>query len=131
LTHKRLWYLGLLTGLIGAVVLLGGCLPVADDGGETATGFDAIWPMLIFIVFLFGLMYFVMIRPQRKRQKEHQQLVEELQKGDQVVTAGGIYGRIESLDGPSVVLRIESGATIRIARTSVIGKPPEREAEVG
>ena len=130
--YKRLWYPALLAGLIGAVVLLGGCLPVADEGGEATSDFGtSIWPMLIFIVLLFGLMYFVMIRPQRRRQKEHQNLIEDLQKGDQIVTAGGIYGRIESLDGPSVVLKIESGTTIRIARTSIIGKPPEREAEVG
>ena len=130
--YKRLWYPALLAGLIGAVVLLGGCLPVADEGGETTGGFGtSVWPMLIFIVFLFGLMYFVMIRPQRRRQKEHQNLIEELQKGDQVVTAGGIHGRIESLDGASAVLKIESGATIRIARTSIIGKPQEREPEIG
>ena len=132
MTHKRLWYLGLLTGLIGAVVLLGGCLPVADEGGEASGDFaTSIWPMLIFIVFLFGLMYFVMIRPQRRRQKEHRNLIEELQKGDQVITAGGIYGRVESLDSASVVLKIESGTTIRIARTSIMGKPPEREPTVG
>ena len=82
---------------------------------------EGIGPLIIFLVFIFGMFYFLMIRPQRKRQKEHQQLVEELKKGDKVITAGGIYGQIESLSQDSVVLKIESG-TIRIARTSIIGK---------
>ena len=64
-------------------------------------------------------MYLVLIRPQRKRQKEHQQLIEELKKGDRVITAGGIYGQIESISDDSVVLKIESGTTIRVAKDSV------------
>ena len=67
-------------------------------------------------------MYLLMIRPQRKRQKEHEHLVEELQRGDHVVTAGGIYGQIESLSEDSVVLKVESGAMIRVARSSIITK---------
>lgn len=130
MTLKRLLNLGAPLG-VAALATLGGCLPAATDDGTTGDFGTGIWPMLIFIVFLFGLMYFVMIRPQRKRQREHQDLIQQLQKGDEVVTAGGIYGRIESLDGNSVVLKIESGATIRIARTSVIGKPAEQEPQVG
>jgi preprotein translocase subunit YajC len=63
-----------------------------------------------------------MIRPQRKRQKEHQQLMEELKRGDKVITAGGIFGVIESVSEESVVLKVESGATIRVARNSIAGK---------
>ena len=67
-------------------------------------------------------MYLVLIRPQRKRQKEHQQLIEELKRGDRVITAGGIYGQIESVSDDSVVLKVESGATMRVARSSVTVK---------
>jgi len=105
--------LGLLGGLLTSVVFLGGCFP-ADAEGESS-----IWPMLIFVVLLFGLMYFVMIRPQRKRQKEHQHLIEQLNRGDRVVTAGGIYGVIESISEDSVTIRVESGATMRVAKGSV------------
>ncbi len=76
--------LGLIGGLLTSIVFIGGCIP-ADAEGETS-----IWPMLIFVVLLFGLMYFVMIRPQRQRQREHQQLIEGLNRGDRVVTAGGV-----------------------------------------
>ena len=111
--------LGLITGLLIAVLaFIGGCFPA--DGGEE--GGTSILPMIIFLVLIFGLFYFVMIRPQRRKQREHEMMVQELQKGDRVITAGGIYGTIESLSEDSIVLKVESGATIRVARGSVIGR---------
>jgi len=105
--------LGLIGGLLTSVVFLGGCFPVDAEEGSS------IWPMLIFVVLIFGLMYFVMIRPQRKRQQEHRHLIEELKRGDRVVTAGGIYGVIESISEDSVTIKVESGATMRVAKGSV------------
>ena len=111
--------LGLIAGLlITALAFIGGCVP-ADAGEE---GGASILPMIIFLILIFGLFYFVMIRPQRRRQREHETLMHELQKGDRVITAGGIYGTIESLSEDSVVIKVESGATIRVARGSVIGR---------
>lgn len=103
--------------LIAVLALIGGCVP-AGEGGEQGQG--SIWPMIIFLVIIFGLFYFVMIRPQRRRQREHETLIRELQKGDKVMTAGGIYGTIESLSEDSVVIKVESGATLRVARGSVV-----------
>ncbi|MCK4402432.1 MAG: preprotein translocase subunit YajC [Dehalococcoidia bacterium] len=77
---------------------------------------------ILFLVLIFAAMYFFMIKPQRKRQKEQQELVQELRRGDKVVTTGGIYGQIENLSQDTVVLRIESGATIKVARISIAGK---------
>jgi preprotein translocase subunit YajC len=109
---------GLIAGLLIAVlVFVGGCLGTAAADGEETSG--SIWPMIIFLVVIFALFYFVMIRPQRKRQKEHQSLMEGLQKGDRVITAGGIYGTIESLSEDSVVIKVEGGTTMRVARGSV------------
>ena len=104
--------------LIAPLVFIGGCVP-SPEGAE-AKGFD--WTIIIFLALIFGVFYFLMIRPQRKKQKEHQEMVQELRKGDKVVTAGGIYGQIESLDQESIVLKVESGATMRIARGSVVGR---------
>lgn len=83
---------------------------------------DSIWPIIIFTVVLFGLFYLLAIRPQRKRQKQHQEMLGDLQKGTHVITAGGIHGTIESLDEETIVLRVESGATLRFARGSIVSK---------
>jgi preprotein translocase subunit YajC len=109
----------LITGLlITILVFIGGCYPT--DAGEE--GGTSILPLIIFLVLFIGLLYFVMVRPQRKRQREHEMMVQELQKGDRVITAGGIYGTIDSISEDSIVLKVESGATIRVARGSVIGR---------
>lgn len=114
----RILKLGLITVLLISVLVLSGCVP-AGDGEEGGT--DPLI-MIVFLVVIFGLFYFVMVRPQRKKQKEHQSMVQDLQKGDRVVTAGGIYGTIESLSEDSIVLKVESGSTIRVARGSVMGR---------
>ena len=110
---RKILNLGLLVGLLISAVFIGGCAPAGTPEG----GFDPT--IIIFLVLIFGIFYFLMIRPQRRRQKEHQQLVEELKKGDKVITAGGIYGVIESLSEDSIVIKVESGATMRVARGSV------------
>jgi preprotein translocase subunit YajC len=110
---------GLIAGLlITVLVFIGGCLPseTPEEGGTSL-----LYPILI-LVFIFVLFYFVLIRPQRKRQKEHDAMIQELQKGDKVITAGGIYGTIESLNEENIVIKVESGATIRVARGSVVGR---------
>jgi len=112
--------LGLTTGiLITLLVFVGGCVPAGGEG-EAEVGFD--WTIIIFLVAIFGIFYFLLVRPQRKRQKQHETLVKELQKGDRVITAGGIYGQIESLSDESIVIKVESGTTIRVARSSVVGR---------
>ena len=133
--RKKQWYLVVLVGLITVMTLLAGCIPAdtGTDGEESDAGSFAtsIWPMLIFIVLLFVMMYFVMIRPQRKRQREHQEFVEELHRGDKVVTAGGIYGEIESVSEDNVILKIESGGTMRIAKSSILTKQYDDEPRIG
>ena len=108
--------LGLIVALIVTLLFMGGCVP-AGEPGEPTGGFD--WTIIIFLVLIFGLFYLVLIRPQRKRQKQHQQLVEELKRGDRIITAGGIHGVIESVSEDSILMRVESGATMRVAKSSV------------
>lgn len=78
--------------------------------------------IIVFLVVIGLLFYFFMIRPQRKRQKEHEELVGQLRGGERVITAGGIYGQVESVSQDSVILKVESGATIRVAKGSIVGK---------
>ena len=111
---SRMLSLGLVILLLLTIVSISGCAPA---GEEPTAGFD--WTVVVFLVFIFGLFYFLFIRPQRKRQKEHQQLVQELKRGDKVVTAGGIYGVIETISEDSVVIKVESGTTMRVSKNSV------------
>lgn len=118
MVKNKMLKLGLVALLLLTLVSIGGCVPA----GEPAEGQTNWTTTIIFVVLIFGIFYFLLIRPQRKRQKQHQELMQELKNGDRVITAGGIYGRIESLSEDSVVLKMESGTTIRIARGSVVGK---------
>ena len=125
---KNIWKTGIIAGLVIMVLLLSvSCLAPTSSGGsanttgtatETST-WDSLWPMLLFLVVIFAMFYFVMIRPQRKRQKEHEAMMQELQKGDRIITAGGIYGTIESVSEDSVVIKVESGTTMRVNKGSV------------
>jgi len=101
--------------LITALVFAGGC-PMPTEGEESG-GFD--WTIIIFLVLIFAVFYFLLIRPQRKRQKQQQELMQELKRGDKVITAGGIYGVIESVAEDSILIKVESGATMRVSKSSV------------
>lgn len=81
-------------------------------------------PAIILFVLIFVMFYFFMVRPIRQREKKHDAMVKELQPGDKVITAGGIYGVVESIDEDSIVLKVESGA-IRVTKGGVIAKPEE------
>jgi preprotein translocase subunit YajC len=87
--------------------------------------------MVIFLVAIFAFMYFVMIRPRQKQQKVHEEMMKQLSVGDKVIIAGGIYGQIERLGEDTAILRIESGATMKVARSSILGKQEVEESTKG
>ncbi|MCJ7791645.1 MAG: preprotein translocase subunit YajC [Dehalococcoidia bacterium] len=87
--------------------------------------------MIIFLVAIFAFMYFVMIRPRQKQQKVHEEMMKQLSVGDKVIIAGGIYGQIERLGEDTAILRIESGATMKVARSSILGKQEVEESGKG
>lgn len=74
-------------------------------------------------VFLFGsiilIMYFFMIRPQQKKQKDTNKFIEEIKKGDQVVTVGGIHGKVYAVEGDTVMLELEKGMKIKVEKTAL------------
>ena len=73
--------------------------------------------MIIYLVVIFGAMYFFLIRPQRKKQKEEKKMRENLQVGDEIVTIGGIYGRVVSLKEDTMVIEsISDHSKITLAR---------------
>jgi preprotein translocase subunit YajC len=74
---------------------------------------------ILFLVGLFVLFYFIAIRPQRKRQKEHAEMVSALNKGDEVVTSSGILGRISALDDHYIVLTVADKVDLKFQRVHV------------
>ena len=78
-------------------------------------------PMVTIAMFagLFAFMYFLIIRPQRKRQKEHTDLVTALGKGDEVVTTSGMLGKITKLEGDYVVLEVNNNLTLKFQKVAV------------
>jgi len=85
--------------------------------------------MIIFLVAIFAVMYFLMIRPRQRQQREHEEMTRELRSGDRVIIAGGIYGQIDSVGEETVILKLESGATMKVARTSILGKQEIEESK--
>jgi preprotein translocase subunit YajC len=118
---NKIWKIGIISGLlITVLVFIGGCVaPSSTPGTSDQNTGNSTWYMVAFLVVIFALFYFVMIRPQRKRQKDQQTMIQGLQKGDKVITAGGIYGTIDSIGEDSVVIKVESGTTLRVNKGSV------------
>ncbi len=77
---------------------------------------------IVFIIGLFAIMYFMMIRPQQKQLKAHRELVAGLKKGDEVITQGGMIGRIHLVTEREVTLEVSNGVRIRVLKTSVAGR---------
>ncbi len=80
---------------------------------------------LIMMVAIFAIFYFLMIRPQQKKQKELKNLINSLQKGDEVMTAGGMLGRITNLDEHYIELNIANNVNIKMQRGSVVNVLPK------
>lgn len=75
--------------------------------------------MLPLLLLMFGLMYFLIIRPQSKKAKEHDAMVKGLSKGDEVVTSGGILGKITELDEQFVTLKISANVEVKVQRRTI------------
>jgi preprotein translocase subunit YajC len=83
-----------------------------------------LFPLVIFVV----IFYFFIIRPQKKRQKAHDQLISSLNRGDQIVTAGGFWGTVKEVKEDSVIIEIAEGVKARVLKSSIATKH-DRAAE--
>jgi len=93
--------------------------PAASGGTESSL------MSLLPLVLMFVVLYFIMIRPQMKRQKEHKALIEALAKGDEVVTAGGMLGKVSKLGESYVHVEVSNGVEVQIQRTAVVQVLPK------
>ena len=95
--------------------------PAAATGSDMQSSFMSLLPL----VLMFVVLYFVMIRPQMKRQKEHRTMVEALAKGDEVATSGGLVGRVTRLGDSYLGVEIAPGVEVQVQRTAVIQVLPK------
>jgi len=91
---------------------------LATNGAPTAQAGGSMMS-IVFLVLMFGAFYFLLIRPQHKRMKEHKAMVAGLSKGDEVVTAGGVLGRISDISENYVTVEISDGVNVKVQRQSV------------
>ena len=107
--------------MLGVVILLFGSVGFAQDSGGS-TGLSGMMPLILILAVFAVVFYFMLIRPQRKRQAKQSALISGLKRGDKVITAGGIHGAIDSIGDTSVVLTMEDGAKLRLAKSSIVEK---------
>jgi preprotein translocase subunit YajC len=87
---------------------------------------------LLALLLTFGLMWALLILPQQRRMRQHQAVVASLRAGDEVVTAGGVYGTITSVDEDTLAVEVAPGVVLRVLRSAVSQRvgPPEEDDEV-
>ncbi|MDP1693108.1 MAG: preprotein translocase subunit YajC [Burkholderiaceae bacterium] len=89
--------------------------PAAASGGGAESTLFSLLPL----VLMFVVLYFIMIRPQMKRQKEHKAMIEAVAKGDEVVTAGGLLGRVSKLGETYLSIEIAGNVEVQVQRTAI------------
>jgi len=105
--------------------LLDFLIPTAAAQAAGPAAQPSPWQFPIMMVVLFGLMYFLMIRPQMKRQKEHREMVSKLAKGDEVITSGGIAGRVEDIGDNFISVEIADGVRVKLQKGAITAVLPK------
>ena len=95
--------------------------PAAAAGGDMQSSLMGMLPL----VLMFVVLYFVMIRPQMKKAKEHKTMVESLAKGDEVATAGGILGKVTKLGDSFINIEVANGVEVQLQRSAVVQVLPK------
>lgn len=95
--------------------------PAAAAGGDMFSSLTGMLPL----VLMFVVLYFVMIRPQMKKQKEHRAMIDALAKGDEVVTAGGVLGKVTKMGDSYLSVEVASGVEMQVQRSAVVQVLPK------
>jgi len=98
--------------------------PAAAAGGDMQSSLMGMLPL----VLMFVVLYFIMIRPQMKKQKEHKAMLDALAKGDPVATAGGIIGKVTKLEESFVWVEVANGVELQLQRSAVVQVLPKLSA---
>jgi len=97
----------------------------AQSAPAASSGTESSLLSLLPLVLMFVVLYFIMIRPQMKRQKEHKAMIEALAKGDEVVTGGGVLGRVSKLGETYVHVEVANGVELQVQRTAIVQVLPK------
>jgi preprotein translocase subunit YajC len=103
-------------------------IAMAQPGGES--GGSGMFSTLIMFVVIIGIFYFLIIRPQQKRAKERQKLLDSVQKGDKVITVGGVHGVVEGVEDKTLLVKIADNVKVKFERSSVSTVVGKGETEV-
>jgi len=95
--------------------------PAAAAGGDMQSSLMGMLPL----VLMFVVLWFVMIRPQMKKAKEHKAMIDALAKGDEVATAGGVLGKVAKLGDSFITLEISAGVEVQLQRSAVVQVLPK------
>src|ERR1035437_719476 len=101
--------------MFGLAFAMGGAPGGAGGAGGGMAGFQQIIPL----VFMFAIFYFLLIRPQQKKAKEHKALLESMKKGDNVITAGGVHGKVAAVENDLVTLEVANNVNIKITKSYI------------
>ena len=93
----------------------------AAAGGDMQSTLMSMLPLLL----MFAVLYFVMIRPQMKKQKEHRAMIDALAKGDEVVTAGGLLGKVSKIGDAYIGVELATGVEVQLQRSAVVQVLPK------
>ncbi len=103
-------------------------IAMAPQGGGDAGG--GIFSTIIMFALIIGIFYFLIIRPQQKRQKERQKLLDSVQKGDKVITLGGVHGVVEGVEEKTLLLKIADNVKVKVERSAISTIGGKGESEV-
>ena len=98
---------------------------ISDAYAQGGSGGGAPYGDILFLVLLFAVFYFLLIRPQQKRTKEHKKMVEAVAKGDEVVTNGGLLGKVIEIGDTFLTVTITEGVDVKLQRSSVAATVPK------
>lgn len=105
--------------------LLDFLIPVAHAQAAGAPSAPSMMSSLLFPIILVAIMYFLMIRPQMKRQKEHKAMLDKLSRGDEVITSGGIAGSVIDIGETFLTVEVASGVQLRVQRAAIANVLPK------
>ena len=107
------------------LLFLSSCAPPPGEGGESGSPLLAALPFIL----IFGLFYLLILRPQQRQNKQRNLLLKNLKRGDKVITAGGIHGRIINVEEEVVTVEIAKGVNVQVSSSSISGKVDSEKSE--